>query len=112
MDDRLSKAMQHANFAVAFQQARENLLLRLSDDIVYAENGGMFSATEARLSYLAIEGISSIILDDTNRPVLIADLKSFREKLIQKRSEALNRYLANFTLLAKSRSVSQIANIA
>ena len=46
-DDRLIKALAHANYKTTIVQQRENLKLRYANALLHAHNGGIFTVTPA-----------------------------------------------------------------
>ena len=95
-DERLLKALEHANYQATISQQQKNLKLKFANDLLYAQNGGIFTVTPALLAmvYLLIRQNQpdAILLDDDNSPIHIAKLESFLEEILSVYAEATNDY--------------------
>jgi hypothetical protein len=115
MDDRLEKALEHGNYRAAISQRRVDMLERFRRDVIYAENGGLFSATPEMISFVSTMQThpdeNFILLDDRNLPILIKDRASFFENLQSRYSSASQRYFTSNTELSQARTVSRVMDI-
>jgi hypothetical protein len=109
-DDRLIKALAHANYKTTIVQQRENLKLRYANALLHAHNGGIFTVTPALLSMVDLllrqEQTEAVLIDDKNIPIRIADLAAFLEDLFSVYAEASNEYLMSWEALRQARSVA------
>src|SRR5690242_16000300 len=96
-DDRLMKALEHANYKATIVQQRENLKLRYANALLHAHNGGLFTVTPALLALVDLavrHGQSEMVLiDDKTLPIKIADPAAFLDDILSVYAEANNEYL-------------------
>lgn len=122
MDDRLDKALAHSNLKSAFARQRENLKLRYAEQIMFATNGGFFSATPERIvfidllcrkgGHIAASGFTeAVLLDDKGNPVKIDNLEALRDELIALYHEATNELLTEMAKLRPARTVKKAVGI-
>ncbi len=108
-DDRLIKALAHANYMATIAQQRENLKLRYANALLYAHNGGIFTVSPSLLSLVDLfvrQGQNdAVLIDDKTMPVKIMNLKLFLEEISSVYAEASNEYHVSWEELRKSRSV-------
>jgi len=113
-DDRLIRALAHANYKTTIVQQRENLKLRYANALLHAHNGGMFTVTPSLLSLVDLlireKLSSSVLIDDKNLPIRINDLPGFLEDIIAVYAEASNEYLVAWEALRKARNVETVIN--
>lgn len=109
-DDRLIKALAHANYKTTIVQQRENLKLRYANALLHAHNGGIFTVTPALLSMVDLlirqQETETVLIDDKHIPVRIADLAAFMEDILSVYAEASNEYLLAWETLRQARSVA------
>jgi hypothetical protein len=115
MDDRLQKALDHAHYKTTIAQQRENIKTRFQTALLYAHNGGIFTANSSLIGFvdaLIQRGESeAILIDDKEKPVAVSDLSSFREQLFSIYFEATNEYFSEFERLRKARSVKAAVGV-
>ena len=113
MDDRLEKALEHANYKISLNRARKNLLLKFRSDLIFAQNGGTFSITAEFLSFVDLlartNNTEAVLIDDKENPIEIEDMVEFRDKALSLYHEASNTYLLGYSALKKARTVKSIA---
>lgn len=109
MDDRLQKALDHANYASTIHQQKKLLEMKFENDIMYSINGGTFRATPELISFVsglnAREESQAVLITVKNTPVLIEDLKAFETALRDTYHEATLAYYLDSEALRKSRTV-------
>ena len=110
-DDRLIKALAHANYKATIVQQRENLKLRYANALLHAHNGGIFTVSPALLSIVDMlvrqEAPDAVLIDDKNIPIKIVDLRGFLDDIVSVYAEASNEYLVAWAALREARSVAQ-----
>lgn len=115
MDDRLQKGLAHANYRVAIHQQRENLKIRLRENLLYAHNGGIFSITPTLISFIDCmigkEHKSIVLIDDRGAPILIEDLDDFQSRISARYHESTNEYYTEYEKLKKARSVQTLVGL-
>ena len=109
-DDRLTKALAHANYKTTIVQQRETLKLRYANALLHAHNGGIFTVSPALLSMVDLlvrqDQTEAVLIDDKTIPVKIADLAGFLDDIISVYGEASNEYLLAWEALRQARSVA------
>lgn len=108
-DDRLIKALEHANYKATIVQQRENLKLRYANALLHAHNGGLFTVTPSLLAMVDLvvrQGRTEMVLiDDKTLPIKIDDPAVFLDDILSVYAEASNEYLVGWEALRKARSV-------
>lgn len=109
MDDRLEKALEHANYRSTIELQRRNMELKFQNDLLHSQDGGTFSANReliAFIDYLIRDGqVDAVIVDAKSKPVLVSDLPAFLAALTSAYYSATNRFYSDFEKLRKARSV-------
>lgn len=115
MDDRLQKAMDHANFRAALDTQRRNLRLRLDADLLHAAHGGTFRADQTLIAFvdaLLRSGWKDAVVQDTkDNPIKVPDLAGFKDDLLGCYAEAMNAYHVGMDKLRKARSVKSLVGL-
>ena len=115
MDDRLEKALEHANYKSTIEIQRKNLELRYQNALLYSVDGGTFSANMELINFvdfLIRNGQEdAVIIDAKNKPIMVNDLVEFLAELSSVYFEASNQYFMEFEKLRKARSVKLALDI-
>ena len=113
MDERLSKALDFANYSVTLNNQRRALKEKFLSDVVYYQAGGSFTVTKELINFVKTlvdtgndQGV--IVIDDHDVPVRIEDLNDFLETLLNIYFTASNEYYTGYEQLRKQRSVEGI----
>lgn len=110
MDERLSKALEFANYSVTLSNQRRALKEKYLADIVHYHNGGRFEVTKELINFVKLlvdtgNDIGVILIDDNDVPVEIADMNEFFDTVLNKYFTASNDYYTEYQKLRKNRSV-------
>ncbi len=115
-DDRLQKALEHAHYRSTLETQRRNLRLTLDVDLIHAENGGVFAASESLIAFvqtlLAQGWTDAVLRDSRDIPVRVADLAAFRDALLERWTGAMNAYHAGHERLRRARTVGALTGAA
>lgn len=113
MDERLTKALEFANYSVTLGNQRRALKEKYLADVIYYQHGGCFTVTKELINFVKTlvdtgndEGV--VLIDDADVPIEIADLNSFLETILNKYFTASNEYYTEYQKLRKQRSVEGI----
>lgn len=113
MDERLSKALEFANYSVTLNNQRRALKEKFLADIIYYHNGGCFAVTKELINFVKTlidtgneEGV--VLIDDNDVPIEIADMQNFLETILNKYFTASNEYYTEYQKIRKQRSVEGI----
>ncbi len=112
MDDRLEKALEHANYKATIAEARKNLRLKYRNDLLYSHNGGIFTASPGLISFLDSlhrNGQKDVVLiDDKENPVMIDNVLEFTKAVADVYFAASNAYQHEFSKLRKARNIKTV----
>lgn len=113
MDERLTKALEFANYSVTLENQRRALKEKYLADIIFYHNGGCFAVTKELINFVKTlvdtgNDTGVVLIDDNNVPVEIADLNVFLETILNKYFTASNEYYTEYQKLRKQRSVEGI----
>lgn len=111
-DDRLLKALEHANYKSTLVQQQKNLKLRFINNTLYAHNGGIFTISPALMSMVDLlirqNQTDAVLIDDKSVPIKINNLKEFLEEIVSVYNEATISYHVEWEALRKARSVEAV----
>lgn len=109
MDDRLQKALDHANYKATIVQQKENIKVRLTNSLLFATNGGTFTISPELVSFVDVlirRGFTdAVLLDDKGNPIQINNLEEFLDDVMSLYVEATNEYYADYEKVRKARNV-------
>ena len=111
MDEKLSKALEFANYTRTFEDQRRLLKERYFDSLIFFKNGGQFTVTKELISFvnLILQKESSIVLlDDNENPVMIEDAQSFYTDIINLYFQSNNEYYTKLHELKTKRSIEKL----
>ena len=113
MDERLSKALDFANYSVTLNNQRRALKEKYLADIIYYHNGGCFAVTKELINFVKLlvdTGNDSgvMMIDDNDVPIEVADMNEVFEMIVNKFFTASNEYHTEYQKLRKQRSVEGI----
>jgi len=113
MDDRLIKALEHANYRQALGVERQRLKDKAQAELVIAFNGGMFTVDRNLIGFInAIKDYgSAVILDDNGYPVDIEDLEAFQARVLGTYFEVTNRYLTDYNQIKQKRTAAKLVDL-
>lgn len=113
MDERLSKALEFANYSVTLNNQRRSLKEKLLADVVHYSNGGCFTVTKELINFVKTlvdtgNEQNVIMIDDNDVPIQIENLEDFLDTILNIYFTATNEYYTNYKLLRINRSVEGI----
>jgi hypothetical protein len=115
MDDRLEKGLSHANYALTVSRQKKNFKERYSVSLQHSINGGTFLATPNLISFVDLlirqGNEESVLVDENENPIEIADLVKFLENLMFAYHGATNEFFSNYEKLRKSRTVKGLVGL-
>lgn len=114
MNDRLTQALEFANYRQTLNNQIGTLKIRAESHLLVAKNGGVFSINRELMCFLDFidrRGIDEIVLlDDKNIPVKISSVKDFLNEVTVRYFEVTNDYLAEYSNISRARNVKTIVN--
>ena len=112
MDKRLKEALEYSNYRLTLATYKKNVLLRAEAIQLVSEAGGMFCSTENLIvwvDYLIRSSITQYIFVDVNKqPILIQDLVSFKDKLVDAHAKSMNLLYTENEKIKRARTVDKI----
>jgi len=113
MDQRLSKALEFANYSLTLSNQKRILQEKFFEDCLYFAQGRQFTVTPVLINFVSLlskesRDNSAIIIDDNNTPVIISDLESFLSDILECYSTASQEYHDKYLELSKKRSVESL----
>jgi hypothetical protein len=111
MDERLQAALDFSNYQQTLSIQRKTLKEKIAAKLTYGFNGGLFCIDRNLLTF--VEALSTkrdtvVLLDTNENPILIDNLKEFKDEIFSRYFEATNEYYEKYQQLKKSRSVEKL----
>jgi len=115
MDERLSKALEFANYSVTINNQKRILKEKFFEDLVYFIQGSQFTITKELInfvSFLVEKGYTQdiVLVDDNDLPTSIKDLEDFQDNILDQYFQASNTYHEKYLELSKKRSVEKLVD--
>ncbi len=115
MDERLSKALEFANYRQTLNTQLHKIKTKTEGLLILAKNGGSFRVSQELicfLDYLERSGtVQATILDRNNIPVQISDVAAFLKEITGRYFEVTNDYLQEYQQVRKARNVKSILDL-
>jgi hypothetical protein len=115
MDERLSKALEFANYRQTLNTQLHRIKTKTEGLLILAKNGGSFHVSQELISfldYLERTGMVQVtLLDRNNVPVQIANISDFLKEVTARYFEVTNDYLQEYQQVRKSRNVKSILDL-
>lgn len=115
MDERLSKALEFANYSITINNQKKVLKEQFIDGCLYFIQGSKFLITKELINYVAFlvdRGNTDdiVLIDDNDIPVIIKDLEKFLDDILDQYFSVANKYHENYIQLSKKRSIEKLIN--
>lgn len=116
MDDRLKKALDFSNYRQTVNIQRKNLKEKLQAKLTYGHGGGVFYIDQSLISFVQLcidQGRTNGVplLDSNDNPIMIDDLKTFRDEIFDRYFTASFEYLKEYEVIKKSRTVEKLLDL-
>lgn len=113
MDKQLQKAFEIANYMETLASQKQVLKEEYFQNIIFYHNGGVFHATENRISFVKTladlaKDDRAVLIDENNSPVEVENINDFLEKIMAVYYSATNEYWTRYTQLRQSRTVESL----
>lgn len=113
MDERLSKALDFANFKQTLAIQRKTLKEKIDARLTYGHASGIFKIDRSLIVFVQMlidQGRDSNVplIDENGNPVLITDLNKFREDILDRYFTATLEYYEEYQKIKTSRSVEKL----
>ena len=114
MSEKLSKALEFANYRATLHNQRTILKARVESLLSYSLDGGTFTIDPGLISFVKTLGDSgletTVLLDIYKNPIQV-NVNDFLSEILSRYTEATNDYHAEYAKLSKARSVKSILDI-
>ena len=115
MDERLEKAFQTANYMASLSNLRRVALEEYKQNLIFYLQGSSFTVTRELIVFVhtltELGNTESVILDDNNIPLNVANLKEFLDKIVNTYALATNAYLAKYGEIKSKRRVEGLVEL-
>lgn len=114
MDERLAQALELSNYMITLSNQKRILVEQYHNDLTYYFNGGEFTASQQLISFcqslIYLKQTETILIDNSSLPIEIENLEEFTKNIVNVYFSASNRYLTEYNMLKKYRTVEGIVN--
>lgn len=116
MESLLKKALEFSNYKQTLNIQRKTLKERVDAKLTIGHNGGIFKVDRSLITFVQFlidQGRTTDVplLDANENPVLVADLSSFRDEILDRYFTATYEYYQEYEKIKKSRSVESLVNL-
>jgi hypothetical protein len=114
MSEKLSKAMEFANYRSTLNNQRAILKARVESLLSYSIAGGTFTIDPGLISFvktLSDSGLETTVLLDIYKNPIQVDVSEFLDEILSRYTEATNDYYAEYSKLSAARSVQKLLDI-
>ena len=116
MEEQLKKALDFSNYRQTFAIQRKVLHEKNEAKLTYGVNGGIFKIDKSLITFvhmlITLGRVKDIpLLDINDTPVLINDLESFRDEILDRYFTSTLEYFEEYQKLKKSRTVEKLVDV-
>ena len=116
MDDRLSKALEFANYRQTLAIQRKTLKEKISAKLTYGHAGGLFKIDRELIVFVQMlidQGRTENVpfIDENGNPVLVADLQIFKDEIMDRYFTATYEYYEDYQKIKSSRTVEKLLDV-
>lgn len=111
MDEKLSKALDFANYTRTFEDQKTQIKEKYFDSLVYFYNGGQFTVDKTLVTFVSLlnsKQESAILIDDNDNPLKIDNLQDFLDAILDLYFQSSNAYFTKLTELKTKRSIEKL----
>jgi len=116
MDERLSKALDFANYRQTLAIQRKTLKEKIDAKLTYGHSGGLFKIDRELIVFAQmlidqgrVENVP--LIDENGNPVLIANLQEFKDEIIDRYFTATYEYYESYQKIKTSRTVEKLLEV-
>jgi hypothetical protein len=116
MDDRLSKALDFANYRQTLAVQRKLLKEKSDAKLTYGHASGLFKIDRNLISFVQFlidQGRTENIpmIDDNGNPIMIEDLIKFRDEILERYFTSVFEYYSEYQKIKQSRTVEKLTDL-
>lgn len=115
MDERLEKALKHANYMATLNAQKRILKEKFYENLYYFTNGSQFKVTKELINFVSFlvnsgNDTDIVLIDDNDIPVNIENLSDFLDNIMNLYFSASNEYFQEYSKLKSKRSVEKLVD--
>ena len=114
MSEKLSQALEFANYRSSLNNQRAILKARVESLLSYSIDGGTFTIDPGLISFvktLSDSGLETTVLLDIYKNPIQVNVSDFLTEILSRYTEATNDYYAEYSKLSKARSVKKLLDL-
>lgn len=116
MDERLSKALDFANYRQTLAIQRKTLKEKIDARLTYGIAGGIFKIDRSLITFVQMlidQGRTENVplIDDNENPVSIPNLLHFKDEILDRYFTATYEYLEEYQKIKTSRTVEKLLDL-
>ena len=116
MDERIEQAFEVANYMATLSNQRRIILEEFNQKLIYYINGGTFKIDYSLINFtknvLEMGHNSDVpFIDSNNFPILITDVQSFYNNIVDSYFQAINEYSVKFAEIKSKRKIEDMTNL-
>lgn len=116
MDDLLKQALEFSNYQNSLSIQKKTLKEKFSAQLTYGYNSGIFKIDQTLITFVQMlidQGRNNGVplLDSNNNPIIIDDLLSFRDNIMDRYFTCLLEYHGAYQELKKNRTVEKLIGL-
>jgi hypothetical protein len=115
MDERLEKALDFSNYMITLNSQKRILKEQYREQIMFYHAGSQFTVSKELMTFVTMlveKGYEEdvVLVDDNEIPVMIEQLGSFLDDIMDVYFSASNTFHAEYEKLKKNRSVGKLTD--
>ena len=116
MDDRLSKALEFANYRQTLAIQRKTLKEKINAKLTYGHSGGLFKINRELIVFVQMlidQGRTENVplIDNNENPILVTNLQDFRTEILDRYFSATYEYYEDYQKIKSSRTVEKLLDL-
>jgi hypothetical protein len=116
MDDRLSKALDFANYRQTLAVQRKTLKEKINGKLTYGYAGGIFKIDRSLIVFVQMlidQGRTENVplIDNNENPILVTNLQDFRTEILDRYFSATYEYYEDYQKIKSSRTVEKLLDL-
>lgn len=111
MDEKLSKALEFANYTRTFEDQKRLLKEKYFDSLIHFQNGGQFTVDKEIIVFVNLlleKQEESILIDDNDNPIKINNLQKFYDDITDLYFQSSNAYYIALHDMKSKRSIEKL----
>jgi hypothetical protein len=111
MDEKLSKALEFANYTRTIEDQKSALKEKYFDSLIFFHSGGQFTVNKSLITFVSIlaeKTDSAVLLDDNENPIKIENLKDFYQDIFDLYFQSSNAFYTELQNLKNKRTIEKL----